>query len=351
MTHIIQKISNNVVLEYDQILYAINCLNKNVSKMTLFVLNEKKQLVGTLTDGDIRRGFIKGLSLSGTVDQFMCCDFNAIRGYVSLEEFRKIRSKGIKLLPVLNEQEEIVKIYDLTKLKSILPLECMIMAGGRGERLRPLTESIPKPMLPLGGKPIIERNIDRLISYGVEKIYISVKYLGQQIVDYFGDGSSKVISIEYIWEDEPLGTAGALALVERFNTDHILLMNSDLFTDVDFEDLYLSLIDQNASMVVATVPYTRKVPYGIFEIERDHQIVGLQEKPTYTNYANAGIYIIETTCLEDIPKHEFFHITHLMEKLIAKNKKVIHNPITGYWIDIGQHQDYKNAMEIVKHLD
>ncbi|MDA3779276.1 MAG: sugar phosphate nucleotidyltransferase [Bacteroidales bacterium] len=155
--------------------------------------------------------------------------------------------------------------------------------------------------------------------------------------------------MEFVWEDQPLGTAGALSLIERFNTNHILLMNSDLFTDVDFEDLYLSTIQHNAAMGVATVPYTTKVPYGIFNIE-ENKITGLKEKPVYTNYANAGIYILNTTVLNKIPRNTFYNITDLMEQLITENQPIIHNPIVGYWIDIGQHQDYINAQEIVKHL-
>lgn len=173
--------------------------------------------------------------------------------------------------------------------------------------------------------------------------------MGQQIVDYLGDGSAKGIQIEYIWEDQPLGTAGALSLVEKFNSEHILLMNSDLFTDADFEDLYLNTINHEANMGVATVPYTTKVPYGIFTTN-EQQVTGLKEKPVYTNYANAGIYILNTKVLNKIPRNKFYNITDLMEQLIAKNQTVIHNPIVGYWIDIGQHQDYINAQEIVKHI-
>jgi NDP-sugar pyrophosphorylase family protein len=201
----------------------------------------------------------------------------------------------------------------------------------------------------LGGKPIIEHNIDRLISYGIEKIYISVKYLGQQIVDYFGDGSSKGISIEYIWEDQPLGTAGALSMVRKFNTDYVLLMNSDLFTDVDFEDLYLNLVEKQAQMGVATIPYTTKIPFGIFAIDQD-QITGIEEKPTYTNYANAGIYILNCKLIDKIPINQFYNITDLIDLMILEKQRIIHNPIIGYWIDIGQLQDYINAQEIVKHL-
>lgn len=338
------------IIQYDaSVIEAMKKLNEVPGSLTLFAVNEQNKLVGTLTDGDIRRGFINGLSLSDSVEKFMLKTFHKVNNGFTVSDFKTAREKGIRLLPVLNDKEQIEKVYDLKKRKSILPLEAMIMAGGRGERLRPLTDIKPKPMLPLGNKPIIEHNIDRLISFGIEKIYISVKYLGQQIVDYLGDGSSKGITIEYVWDDQPMGTAGALSLVEKFKTDHILVMNSDLFTDADFEDLYLNTINHNAAMGVATVPYTTKVPYGIFTTNQQ-QITGLKEKPVYTNYANAGIYILGSKVLSKIPHNTFYNITDLMEKLIAENLTVIHNPIVGYWIDIGQHQDYTNAQEIVKHI-
>ncbi|MCG6191217.1 nucleotidyltransferase family protein [Maribellus maritimus] len=343
------EFSKNIISHNASVIEAMKKLNEVPGSLTLFAVNEQQQLVGTLTDGDIRRGFIHGLSLTDTVEKFMLKSFHKVNNGFTVHDFKTAREKGIRLLPVLNDKGQIEKVYDLKKRQSILPLEAMIMAGGRGERLRPLTDKTPKPMLPLGNKPIIEHNIDRLISFGIEKIYISVKYLGEQIEDYFGDGASKGIQIEYIWEDQPLGTAGALSLVKKFNTKHILLMNSDLFTDTDFEDLYLNTVQQNAFMGVATVPYTTKVPYGIFTTT-ENQITGLKEKPIYTNYANAGIYILNTSVLNKIPQNTFYNITDLMEQLIAANQIVIHNPIVGYWIDIGQHQDYKNAQEIVKHI-
>ena len=340
--------SNNLILYNIGIIEAMQKLNKVPETLTLFVVDEKQKLLGTLTDGDIRRGFIKGLTLSDLVSSFMITNFRAIKNGFSLTEFKKSRLAGIRLLPVLNEADQITKIYDLKKRKSILPLECVIMAGGRGLRLGPLTDKTPKPMLPLGGMPIIEHNIDRLISFGIETIYISVRYLGQQIVDYFGDGSSKGISIQYIWEDEPLGTVGALSLVNQYNTDHILVMNSDLFTDADFEDLYLTVLEKKADMGVASVKHNVRVPYGIFR-EKDNYINGIKEKPIFTNYANAGIYIFNRKIIQQIPRNRFFNITDLMELMIKNNQTLIHNPIIGYWVDIGQPQDYLNAQEIVKH--
>lgn len=341
--------SKNIISENASIVEAMKRINNIPDSLTLFVVDNNERLVGTLTDGDIRRGFIRGLSLNDSVANFMLKSFHKAENGFSVSDFKEARKLGIRLLPVLDQFGRIKKVYDLKKRKSILPLEAMIMAGGRGERLRPLTDKTPKPMLLLGNTPIIERNIDRLIAFGIEKIYISVKYLGQQIVDYFGDGSSKGIKIEYIWEDQPLGTAGALSLVNQFETEHILLMNSDLFTDVDFEDLYLNTIKNKALMGVSTTPYTRKVPFGIFTTD-NNRITGLKEKPVYTNYANAGIYILNRKIIKEIPENRFFNITDLMELLIQNNQTVIHNPIIGYWIDIGQHQDYVNAQEIIKHI-
>lgn len=341
--------AKNLIDHSAGVIEAMKRLNDVPSTLTLFAIDEQQRLVGTLTDGDIRRGFISGLTLNDKVEQFMSLNFQKVYNGFTVNDFKQIRDQGIKLLPVLDENRRITKVYDLKKTISILPLECMIMAGGRGERLRPLTDVTPKPLLKLGGKPIIEHNIDRLISFGIEKFYISVKYLGQQIVDYLGDGSSKGISIEYIWENQPLGTAGALSLVNNFTTDHILLMNSDLFTDADFEDLYLNVLEQNASLGVATIPYTTKVPYGIFTVA-ENQITGLKEKPIFTNYANAGIYILNKELISKIPRNSFFNITDLIELQIIESQSVIHNPIVGYWIDIGQHQDYINAQEIIKHI-
>ena len=245
--------------------------------------------------------------------------------------------------------KKITRVIDLEITKSILPLECMIMAGGRGKRLSPLTDKIPKPMLLLGGKPIIEHNIDRLISFGIKKIYISLRYLGEKIQNYFGDGSSKGIQIIYIWEDKPLGTAGALSLVNEFETEHILLLNSDLFTNVNFEDMYLKLINENADMVVASKEYKVDIPFAVFDCEGE-QVSSFKEKPTYLYHSNAGIYIFKKELISKIPKNSNFDITDLMDLLIKDKGKLIHDPIRGYWIDIGKPIDYKNAQDFIKHI-
>lgn len=341
--------SRNFIHKNKNIIDAMKLLNDVPLSLTLFVTNEDGKLVGTLTDGDIRRGFIKGLNLTAAISEFMNTSFHSVFNNYTIEEFKKARDLGIRLLPVLNQKGQVEKIIDVKKRKSNLPLEALIMAGGRGERLQPLTNKTPKPMLMLGDKPILEHNIDRLIEYGITKIYISVKYLAEQITAYFGDGSSKGISIEYIHEKKPLGTAGAISLLKKIVTDYLLLMNSDLFTDADFEDLYLQTIKSNAELGAASVSYSVKVPYGIFT-ESNKRITGLKEKPTITSYANSGIYILHKNLFELVPSDTFFNITDLMNIMIEQNRPIIHNPIIGYWIDIGQHQDYENAQEIVKHL-
>lgn len=346
-----EKYSDFLISEKTTIIDALKHLNTlhDVSRMIQFVYDESHKIIGTLTDGDVRRSLIKDKDVNKAIS--LLCNRNFIfhfctDKYINLEQYRK---KDIKIIPLLDENYHLVEILDLEKIKSKLPLEAVIMAGGRGQRLRPLTDSIPKPMLPLGDKPIIEHNIDRLIQFGIKKIYISVKYLGEQIVDYFGDGSSKGIHIEYIWEDKPLGTAGALSLVDKFASNYILLMNSDLFTDINFEDLYLNILQEKTIMTIATVPYVTKIPLGIFEVDGPN-IIGIQEKPTYTKFANAGIYLIDSSIIKDIPYNQFYNITDLVQKMIDRKEIIKNIPIIGNWIDIGQPQDYERAKEIVKHL-
>lgn len=340
----------HIISSQASIIEAMERLNQLPENLTLFLCNSNGQMVGTLTDGDIRRGFINGLSLEESVSAFQKSNFAFVEdGTINTKIIKEYRDKGLHLIPVLNREMQIIRVYDLKKKRNILPLECMIMAGGRGERLRPLTDKKPKPLLLVGKKPIIEHNLDRLLSFGIEKFYISIKYLGDQIRDYLGDGSSKGIEIEYIEEDEPLGTAGALTKVKEFSTEYVLLMNSDLFTDIDFEDLYFATCENNADMGIASIPYTINVPYAIFD-GIDENIISLKEKPDYTYYANAGIYIFKKELIQFIPKDQFYNITDLIEYLLSKKYKIIHNPLIGYWVDIGKHEDYNKVQELAKHI-
>lgn len=343
---------NKILINNNEtILSALDRLNsiKDVSRLILFVQNDQGEIIGSLTDGDIRRSLANNKNINEKIDSVCNKNFTFIEEGYSFINLNEYRERNLKILPVLNEKKQFVEMLDLDKIKAVLPLECMIMAGGRGKRLSPLTDTIPKPMLPLGGKPIIEHNIDRLISFGIKKIYISVKYLGEQIQDYFGDGSSKGISIEYIWEKKSLGTAGALSLVEKFNSSHILLMNSDLFTNVNFQDLFLTLMNSDAEMAVASTEYKIDVPYAVFETNGEY-VKDFMEKPSFIYQSNAGIYILKRELIDEIPKNEFYDITDLMEKIVTDSRKLIYNPILGFWIDIGKPVDYEYAKNFIKHL-
>jgi dTDP-glucose pyrophosphorylase len=344
---------NRILIGSDKtILDALNQLNnlKEINRLILLVVNEKGVLIGTVTDGDIRRSIVKNKDLNKKVDQI--CNYKFIfkydtDTYLNLNELRK---QDIKILPLLNKDKTLSRVIDLDVFRSIIPLECVIMAGGRGKRLSPLTDNVPKPMLILGDKPIIEHNIDNLISFGIKKIYISVNYLGEQISDYFGDGSSKGIEIEYISEENFLGTAGSLGLVEEFKSDNILLMNADLYTNVNLENLFLKLINENADMAISSTLYKIDVPYAVFESE-NFKVNALKEKPSYSYYSNAGVYIFKNEILKNIKKNEYLDITKLIDDLISENKKIIHVPILGFWIDIGNPNEYKNAQQNIKHLN
>ena len=328
---------------------ALKKLNIETSNQTLFVLDENEVLIGTLTDGDIRRGLIKGLNLDTPVHEFSNPDFSFINREIDVYQIQRLKKDGIRVLPKLDAKGQIERVFDLSLLNSILPLSVVIMAGGRGERLRPLTDNIPKPMLPLGNKPILEHIIDRLISFGIESITISVRYLGSQIINYFGNGSEKGIDINYIEEDAPMGTIGCLSMAGNIKHETVLVLNSDIFTSINYEMFFLHFLNSDADMAVASIPYTVDIPYAIMDLNKD-SVINFVEKPKNTYYANAGIYLIKKEFINLIPKGTFYNATDLMKQIISSNCKLIHSPITGYWIDIGKHDDYSKALEIVKHL-
>lgn len=331
---------------------ALRKLNEfGVMAPVLFIFDENNKIVGSLTDGDIRRGLLKGLNIDDDVKLFMFQNFRYLtdKNY-SKSDFQKFKDLKIRFVPILSESREFVKVIDLLEVQSHLPLSVVIMAGGKGERLLPLTENTPKPMLKVGNKPIIEHNIDRLIKFGISDITISVRYLGEQIMDYFGDGSTKNVKIKYITEDKPLGTIGAIRQIESFENDHILLMNSDLLTNIDFDNFYDVFINENADMAVATVAYDVNVPYAVMEFSSGKQIKGFKEKPRYTYFSNAGIYLLKRSIIKRIPENKKYDATDLMNDLIESNHKLVAEPIHGYWLDIGRMEDYLKAQEDIKHL-
>lgn len=329
-------------------LIALNNLPSDV--LTLFVLDKNGRMVGTLTDGDIRRKLIIGVTLQDNITVAMHKNFHYIeKCNIDVHEIKKLKEKNIILLPCLDGERRIIRIYNLKRQNSILPIDAVLMAGGKGERLRPLTEKVPKPLLKVGEKAIIDYNVDRLISYGIENISVTVNYLKEQIENHFKDEREEGVQVKCVRESKFLGTIGSVKFVDSFQNDLVLIMNSDLFTNINFEDFYFHFIENEADMSVGAVPYSVNVPYGIFELN-GRVIKGVKEKPTYNYYANAGIYLIKRKFLDLIPEDTFYNATDFIGTLISNGYKVIRFPLTGYWIDIGKQEDYKKAQELVKHL-
>lgn len=317
---------------------------------TLFVVNDNGQLQGVLTEGDIRRALIQGASLNTFVEEVMNSNYYFFhQGHIDIATFKEKRKLGALLIPIIDDAGRIVEIVNLSKYVSMLPLDAVLMAGGKGERLRPLTEKTPKPLLPVGDKCIIDHNIDRLINYGVKNISVTVNYLKEQIEEHFKEPRGKV-QVHTVREPKFLGTIGSIKFVPHFYNDTILVMNSDLFTNINYEDFYLHFKEYDADMSVAAVPYSVKIPYGILDLEERRNIKGLIEKPSYNYYANAGIYLIKKAVLDYIPNDIFYNATDLIESLIAQGKKVIRFPLNGTWIDIGNPQEYNRAKELVSHM-
>ncbi|MBK7182913.1 MAG: nucleotidyltransferase family protein [Bacteroidetes bacterium] len=323
-----------------------------IPNMAVFIVNDKKQLVGSLTDGDIRRGLLNGRTIDESITFFMNTKSKCfVEGENNFEKVANYKAAGIRFIPIVNKDSVIIKIIDLDKLKSIIPVNAILMAGGKGERLKPLTDTTPKPMLKIGDKPIIVRNIERLASFGVNEFTISVRHLAEQIID--GVNAAKVddVKIDFVKEESPLGTIGAVKLMKGLSKDVILLMNSDLLTNIDFQDFYKKFLDSKADMQVATIPYNVDIPYAVMEINNKDEVTAFSEKPRYTYYSNAGVYLFKKELISLIPDNTPFDATHFMEAVIKSQKKLISYPILSYWLDIGRIEDYYKAQEDVKHIN
>ena len=342
---------NHLISQNITLLEALSCINSLAPEpLVLFVVDDEKRMVGTLTDGDSRRALVGGASLNDKVERIMHRNFNymKVEDVKDVKELKRQREKKMKLVPILDGDKHIVDIINLEKYKTRLPIDAVMMAGGKGERLRPLTEKTPKPLLPVGGKAIIDHNVDRLISYGVQHITVTVNYLKEQIEEHYKEPRNG-IQIQTVREPKFLGTIGSIKFVPVFFNDNVLVMNSDVFTNIDYEDFFLHFQQNDAEMSVAAIPYDVSIPYGIFNLD-GRNIKGLIEKPKYNYYANAGIYLIKRRALDEIPADTFFHATDLVEKLVSEGKRVIRYPLNGTWIDIGNPQEYQKANELVKHL-
>ena len=220
------------------------------------------------------------------------------------------------------------------------------MAGGIGQRLMPLTKNKPKPLLHVGDKPIIEHNINRLNCFGIDNYWVSIKYLGDQIEQYFDKSD---LNIHFVREKEPLGTIGAVSKINDLVHDYVLICNSDILTNLDYEHFFLDFLENDADMSIVSIPYKVNIPYAVLEIAAG-KVNDLKEKPTYTYYSNGGIYLVKKKLLQLIPKNIRFDATDFIECLIQKGYNIISYPLTGYWLDIGSHEDFIKAQSDIKHI-
>ena len=333
------------------LLQALDMLNSlSGGAMTLFATAADGTMLGTVTDGDVRRGLIAGAQLTDTVDKVMNRTFQALHGDApDVERIREIRTRGVRLVPRLDASGRISEIIDLTATPTRLPLSAILMAGGKGERLRPMTLTTPKPLLEIGGKAIIDYNIAALSRAGITDVSVTVNYLADKLEEHFAD-EVEGIRVKCVRENEPMGTIGSAALVKRAcPSGATLVMNSDLLTTLSLEDMYLAHTRSGAAITIAAIPYNVSVPYAILTTDERGRVTGLQEKPSYAYYANAGIYIISNRLLDGLPPSGRTDATDLIEQAIEEGLHVGYFPISGTWIDIGSPTDFAHASELMSH--
>jgi dTDP-glucose pyrophosphorylase len=342
--------NNHLLKEGSTIREALGRFNILAKDAILFIVDANNRLKGSLTDGDVRRGFLKGFGIEDKVEQITQPNPRFIRkGELNLEKVIEYRQNNFRIIPILDSENRVVNVVNFRLLKSYLPIDAVVMAGGRGKRLKPLTDKVPKPLLKVGDKAILEHNLNRLTLFGIDDFWISVNYLGEQIEQKFGDGNDKNILIQYVHEDQPLGTIGAVSKIGNFEHDYVLVTNSDILTNIDYEHFFLYFLKSNADFAVVTIPYNVTIPYAVLETNND-EIVDFVEKPTYTYYSNGGIYLMKKSVLKFIPKDQFFNTTDLMELLISLKMKVVSYPLLGYWLDIGSHEEYQRAQNDIQQI-
>ena len=329
----------------------ITLIDTNTQGITLIV-DEDKHLIGTVTDGDIRRTILSQIDLDLPVKVLL--ENRSSTPYPQpivassttseTELIHLMNERGIRHIPILNLAKQVVDIAFLSDLMKEyeLPLEAVVMAGGFGTRLRPLTENIPKPMLPVGDKPLLEIIINRLKKTGIRRVNLTTHYLGEVISQHFGNGKEFGVDIQYVEEKQPLGTAGALRLLEKPN-EPLLVMNGDILTNLDFRAMLDFHHEQQAAMTVAVRANEIRIPYGVIELD-GVEISNIKEKPIMRYFVNAGIYLLNPEIQELIPNNQNYDMPTLIERLIAEKRRVVSFPIHEYWLDIGQHPDYQKAL-------
>lgn len=330
---------------------AITIIDMGGAQIAL-VVDDRDVLVGTVTDGDVRRGILKGIGIHECVEKI----YNTKPFTMSDDEDDRMiahmmRDNYFKQIPIVDKSGKVVK---LELLKNLLKKErrlnwAVIMAGGLGTRLKPLTDSCPKPLLKIAGKPILEIILKRLSEQGINRVYIAVNYKGDMISSYFGDGSKFGVQIEYIHESNKLGTAGALSLLPEVPMQPLLVMNGDLLTGVNFSQMLEFHERHSSNATMGVIEYDVQVPYGVVKLQ-DHHLKSLDEKPVQTFFINAGIYILEPSILKLIPHNTQFDMTELFQNIFHEKQKAVAFPIREFWLDIGKPDDFSKANEIYSSM-
>lgn len=323
---------------------ALEVIDSGAMKIAL-VVDANQKLMGTISDGDIRRAILKGVGLDSMIEGF----YNTSPTTCGIDDSREkilqlAAAKKIYQIPVVNSDGCIVGVAKIDEM--LQPIgrsnKVVLMAGGLGTRLSPLTDSVPKPMLHVGKKPILETIIENFSKYGYRDVILSVSYKSHVIEEHFGDGAAFGVKISYVNETKRMGTAGALSLMGNQLSEPFFVMNADLLTNVNFEHLHDYHESHKAMATMAVREYDFQVPYGVVNIS-DSRITSIEEKPTQRYYVSGGIYMLNPESLELIPKNQFFDMPSLFEKLISKGLEVLSFPVREYWLDIGRMSDFKKA--------
>ena len=320
------------------------------------LVNDDRRLIGTITDGDIRRAILDRADLDAPATTLVRYHPGARwepavapMGTERDELLRLMQAKSIRHIPLLDEEGRVVDLALLSELidQPLPPPSAVVMAGGYGTRLQPLTGDVPKPMLLVGGRPLMERIIEQLWAVGIRHVSVTTHYKPEIIAEHFGDGCRFGVQINYVNEEQPLGTAGALGLMES-PEEPLLVINGDILTQLSFQAMFDFHREHRADMTVAVRKYEFQVPYGVVETE-GVEISSLVEKPSLGFFVNAGIYLLEPIVYRYIPNGRRFDMTDLIECLLADGRRVVSFPIREYWIDIGQHGDYEQAQDDLRN--
>lgn len=317
------------------------------------VVDAEQRLLGTLTDGDLRRAILAGDALDAPVTAVSARKAAVVPVTAPIDAdhatlLATMREHTIRQLPLLDAAGRVAGLVTLDDLlpEEVLPLQAVIMAGGFGKRLHPLTESMPKPMLHIGDKPVMEVIVNQLREAGIRTVNVTTHFEPEKIKDHFGDGSGFGVTMNYVAEDSPLGTAGALSLMDD-KAEPLLVINGDILTEVDFRALLAFHREHGADLTVGVRQDHFQVPYGVIESD-GVEVKGVHEKPVFNFFVNAGIYLLEPSVHAHIPQGERFDMTDLIKRLLAEGRPVASFPIVEDRLDIGQHADYQRAQEDVK---